>query len=876
MSEAAFPRRLAQGAVGGVLLKGVIGLSFLIAVASPVSAEGGSAPPDAAARRRVPLREGWLVKQLDTDKPDVAALARNSATPDKSWLPARMPAQVHDVLLAHGLMADPHVGRSAAACAWVGEKDWAYICRFPTPERAAKPAFLRFEGLDTLAEVHLNGHLLGHFENMFREYAVEVKDSLAPPGQENALVIVFSSPLRFMRAAKLPPDDPGGAKHRSLRKCQSDFGSYLGAAPHAVKVGVYRDVVLDLPEEAWIEDVCVRPVLSPDFRSAKIQVRVETAGESAALDWALIDPAGREVGRGKKGTTPRGAQFEIAVSEPKLWWPRMYGEQNLYALEVHLRAGECVLDRRRTAFGIRGVKPVLSDPATGEKRFRFDINGQPIFLRGGDWVPVEGATHVWQPDRARRLLELAEQGNMNILRIWGEGVIPPQSFYDECDRRGICIWQDFMFGYYDHRPGDTEFLENCHAEIEGTIRRLRNHPSVLLWVGGNEQYLWASPKNVPEAKREIFERMMPEACRRLDPARLFHTSSPYGGPTGNGPLEGDWHDYTTINFAPHASVPLFGSEVLRASVPSLASMRRFLSEEEVWPKGFSPAIRKPGQPAWPPAWAYHSTGVGTWDRIGAIQEYCDPASAEELIRVIGTAHGEYLRDRVERQRRGVPDGAPDGNRRCWGNIVWRLNDSWPMIYSSVIDYYLQPKIAYYFLRRAYEPVLVSFEKSQDRICVWVVNDSPQPVKGTLVVERLGFDGKSRGKLQAVVAMEPSQSKRCLDLTELGEISLRSEFLRATFAGREATCLLIGERYLHLPQAHLTVRTQNGRVEIASGALARQVELRFDDATAVSFEDNYFDLAPGQKRTIAVAGPASGRRLEVRALNADPVSILWKP
>jgi beta-mannosidase len=324
-----------------------------------------------------------------------------------------------------------------------------------------------------------------------------------------------------------------------------------------------------------------------------------------------------------------------------------------------------------------------------ENMFRFDINGRPVFLRGGDWVPVEGATHVWRPERAERLLELAEHGNMNILRIWGEGELPPQSFYDECDRRGICIWQDFMFGYYDHRKGDAAFLENCRAEVEGMIRRLRNHPSILLWVGGNEQYLWSSPSNVPEARREIFEQLMPDCCKRLEPARLFHASSPFGGPTGNWALEGDWHDYTTINFAPQASVPLFASEVLRASVPSLGSMRRFLIEEEIWPKGFDPAVRRPGQPAWPPAWTYHSTGTSTWERVGAVQEFCDPASAEELIRVIGTAHGEYLRERIERERRG----APDGNRRCWGNIVWRLNDSWPMIYSSVIDYYLEPKIA---------------------------------------------------------------------------------------------------------------------------------------------------------------------------------------
>jgi beta-mannosidase len=190
-----------------------------------------------------------------------------------------MPAQVHDILLAHGRIADPQVGRNAAASDWVGDKDWAYVCRFATPQRSGNIALLRFEGLDTLADAYLNGQHLGKFENMFREYAVDVTKRLAPVGRENVLVILFSSPLRFMKAAKLPPNDPGVARHKSLRKCHSDFGSYLGATPHAVKVGVYRDVVLDLVEKSWIDDVCIRPVLSADHRSAQIQVRVETGGD---------------------------------------------------------------------------------------------------------------------------------------------------------------------------------------------------------------------------------------------------------------------------------------------------------------------------------------------------------------------------------------------------------------------------------------------------------------------------------------------------------------------------------------------------------------------------------------------------------------------
>ena len=233
---------------------------------------------------------------------------------------------------------------------------------------------------------------------------------------------------------------------------------------------------------------------------------------------------------------------------------------------------------------------------------------------------------------------------MNMLRIWGEGVLPPDSFYEECvaaafaSGRTSCSATTIICRatLSSWRTAAPRWKERCAGY--GTI------PPILLWCGGNEQYLWASSTDVPAAKREVFERLLPEACRRLDPTRLFHISSPYGGPTGNWPLEGDWHDYTTINDVPEAAVPLFGSEVLRVSVPSLTSMRRFLSEEELWPPGFDPAIRKPGQAAWPPAWAYHSTGIATWYRVGAIHEYCDPASAEDLIRVIGTAHGEYLRN----------------------------------------------------------------------------------------------------------------------------------------------------------------------------------------------------------------------------------------
>ena len=310
----------------------------------------------------------------------------------------------------------------------------------------------------------------------------------------------------------------------------------------------------------------------------------------------------------------------------------------------------------------------------------------------------------------------------------------------------------------------------------------------------------------------------------------------------NWPLEGDWHDYTTLTFSPLASVPTYASEVGRVSTPSLTSMRRFLSEDELWPKGFNPAIRQPGQAAWPEMWQYRSVG-GSWDKVGPVEQYCDPATAEELIRVLGTAHGEYLRDRVERERRGVPDGAPDGNRRCWGNMVWRLNDSWPIIYWSVIDYYLEPKIPYYFLRRAYDPILVSFERTPDQIAVWLVNDSPEAITGELTVTRETSPGSQRpaGETNHARARQVAPRDRA---DGLGPHFPAQRVPPARFNDRESSYLLVGERSLHLPEATLTVRPAKDGVEIATDKFARQVSLQLEGVTGAVFEDNFFDLPPG--------------------------------
>lgn len=834
-------------------------------------------------RRQLILNDHWFIRQLDHGPLDVAGLTRHAGRgPD--WLPAQMPAQVHDVLLAHERIPDPHVGHNAAECVWVAQSDWAYACRFATPEGIEGSALLRFKGLDTLCTAYLNGERIGAFDNQFREWAVDVADRLAPAGRENVLLLHFASPLRAIEAIQQPAAQVGVvAKHKYLRKSLQDLASYLGVRPHLAKIGVFDDVMLDLPDIARLDDVWVQVDLAPGHERATLWVQVETqgTGTESALHWSLIDPMGAIVARGHGD--PIQGSFEVKVRAPLLWWPHTHGRPNLYALTVELEQDGVACDRREVTVGIREVQFQGQDIDTGEPRFRFTINGRSIWLQGAGLAPLEGLTHCWRPERAQRLIELAEGAGMNLLRVWGDGDMPAEALYDACDRQGILVWQDLMFGYGMYPDHDPAFLENVRAEIEGIVRRLRNHPCLLLWVGGNENHMGYGRctqrfalGGTPSVGGRIFEEIIPEVCERLDPARIFHPSSPYGGRAPNWPLEGDWHDgdeyiATTVTFSHQSSVPLFASEIGRVSAPQVHNLHRFMDGTEVWPPDHDPAARVPGAPRWPPEWSYHAAD-GAWEKIGPIERFLDPAGPADLVRILGTAHGEYLQERVERQRRGVPDGSPDRGRRCWGNMVWRLNDSWPTIYWSVIDYYLEPKIAYYYLRRAYAPVLLSFERTLDELNVWVINDSDEPVRGRLTARRRRFDGTTKGEVVAEVQVGPGESKRALSTEGLGPISLRHEFLDARLGGLEATYLLIGERYLCLPRARLGARVTPSGIEIATDTYARQVSLAVEGVSGAVFEDNYFDLPPGGRRTVAVLDPAGGSSVAVSCLNGEPLHM----
>lgn len=804
------------------------------------------------------LSSGWRVAQA------------KQAIADTDWMDVELPSGVHEVLLREGRIPDPYFSDNASKSVWVGESDWVFSGSFEAPSlKAGQRALLQFDGIDTLAEVRVNGAVVLNTDNMFREYSADITDLLGSAPRYSVEVRI-ASPAQFIANVDMPEGFKGFTQpSKFLRKSSGDFTVYLGARPHFLKVGIHRPVRLTVVDASWIDHLQARASLKNGVGTVAFDL--ETGGASGAMvRWTVSGPDGSVVAR---SDVPAGQSFTAGVPEPELWWPWTHGAQPLYQARAELVDGAgSVLDTRSSSFAFRTIEAMASTP--GNERFGFIINGQPIFLRGANWVPLTGISHVWDRPKAEALLDFAQRGNMNALRVWGGGNMPEDDFYDECDRRGILVWQDFMFEYglYPTRVWSEQFDATVEAEVAGVVKRLRNHPSILLWCGGNEvEMSWDFQHGGhPGRGFDLFEETMGRICAELDDTRLYHVNSPVGGPVPNWPLEGDWHDYDFATFSTGTAVPLFTSESGRASTPTYASMQRFLPPEELWPEGHDPRIVRPGQIAWPQAWGRHAPD-DTWNEIHPIEKLMEPSNAWELVRAIGLSHGEYLRDRYERSRRGTVDGQPQGERQSWGVISWRLNDPWPVMQFSVLDSYMQPKIAYYYLKRAFEPVLISFEPTLDNLHVWLTNDAAEPASGTLVVRRQRFDGRVVKEHSQDVTVAPGQSLRLFDASALGPISLRHEYVSASFAGMERTWLLISERYLQLPQTELSWGLEGTSLVITAPSFVRQVSIEALGTLDVTAQENWFDLPAGASRTIALHGSGRGQ-LRIGGLNTPAIVL----
>lgn len=859
----------------------VVGLGF---ARFGQAAEGDEVP--APVWKQVEIAEGWKIKSIE---PCGSLSAEQLADAEKAdgadgWLAAsKMPAMVHDILLEHGKIEMPWLPGAAAKCQWVAEKDWLYSVRFRTEETGRRP-WLHLKGLDTIVDVYLNRNKIASHWNMYQPLDVDLRGSLR---KQNTLVLHFHTVYEWKDGKRTTIHNVDGDPDKRVRRPRQNYGNYLGPQPNFSRVGVYDKVLINFTGEGEISYVTAGASLDKSLQKGTVDLSVGGYYRPGAeLLARLLDPDGRSVAETRIGASPTpwktffSNQLKLKIDKPQLWWPRGYGDQPLYRAEVTLMVGGHPHHTVSRMIGFRRM--------TMPKRLHFVVNGVPVRLWGGDWVTPHWRTAVWDQPRVEKLFAMAEHANFNAFRVWGVVESPRDEFYELADKRGFMIWQDFT-----DLPlaADEESRNICFEEAALLLARLKHHPSIFVWCGGNEAAMWHDQEfNSKLEDRGPWPGLaaaeeVGAMCKEADPDRYYQPSSPYYGIDPNDPQEGNTHGYTNMWVVPGYDYLNFASEDTRIAAPPLHSLKRFMAPEDIWPDDYSPVYTHGDIHPYPKTWLKYTTGQ-SWKKSGPVELFYDATDAASLVHRLGMAEALYYQDTIERQRRGRAVTDPTRQSRCGGYLVWKFNDSWPHIYSGKVDYFLEPYHTYYTLRRAYAPVLLSFEMGVYNY-VWVVNDTPEAVEGTVKIQLFHPQrNQVRKEIVREVSVPPGESQVIVRLDEVGIGTFRREhILFANLTDSEGRVIARAnafgdiERRITFPDAKLDVEVRDGALAIRSDKFARTVTLEGDadgDAFGWFFSDNYFDLMPGEEKIVQILGDHNAGRITANPwYSPHSTTVDWK-
>jgi len=832
----------------------------------------GAAPQNVSPWRETELAKDWKLKEIEPRASlDAAVLAEaEQADEAQGWLGApAMPAMIHDVLLARGKIDPPWLPGGTEKCLWVADRDWIYAVRFA--ERPGRQNWLRFKGLKGRVDVYLNAEPVAAHADTDAPLTVDVSDWLR---STNTLVLHFHSSAQ-------------GATGNSRRPTgRSNVGSYLGPNPNLVSIGVFDRISFASFDGHVMTEVVAGSAL--DESLARATVTVDAAGRSRLpkvdVRLRVLDPEGQVVGEKTTSAATRDGRFAIGlqlpVEHPRLWWPRGYGQQPLYRAEVALLADGRLQQTERRTIGFRRI--------TMPDRLHFVVNGTAVMLRGAGWVTPNLMSEVWDQPREDWLFALAENANFNAFRIWGCVTAPQDKFYEMADARGFLLWQDFT--NLPMEP-DEHSRAVCREKSAAMVKRLKHHPSILCWCGCNESALWYHEDFRADFRDHgpwpglVAAEDVGEVCKRLDPERYYQPSTPYFGTNPNDPREGNTHGYTNMWFVPGYDYLNFAAEDTRIAAPVLHSLKRFMAADDLWPQGYSTLYLPGNRWPFPKSWLAYTTDE-SWKKVGPVEQFYDATDIAGLVHRLGMAESLYYQDTIERQRRGRPADEPGDRRCCGGYLAWKFDDSWPQVYSAKVDYFLEPYHAYYALRRAYAPVMLSFDKGAF-LYLWAINDTREPVNGVVKIQLYHLEkNEFRKQIVREVTVLPGKSVVAVQLDQAGIRAFRREhILFATLTDKSGQVLARAnafadiERRLSFPPAKLSVKVEQGNLVITTDQFARTVTLEGDargDPFGWFFEDNYFDLLPGEVKVVRVLGDHAEGRVTAKAwYSPHTTTVDWK-
>lgn len=785
---------------------------------------------------------------------------------DEDRIDAPVPGCVHTALLAAGRIEDPFYRDNEDRLQWITEADWTYRREFDAPASLLGRERLRlvFHGLDTLAAVILNGQELGRTDNMFRSWEFDVKGTLRE--RANRLEILFSSPLPYLaereRRRHLPDwHQPREVDGRAwLRKSSCSFGWDWG--PILASCGPWKSVELVAWDEARIADVHVRQDhTAPGAVTLTVALAIERAAASgpALRAEVAVLREGSEVARAGTEIGSDRADVALRIENPELWWPNGMGSQPLYDVSVTLRdGGGGELDAAVRRIGLRTLRLDRHPDQWGES-FQFVVNGVPFFAKGANWIPADAFVPRISRADYRRLVDDAAAANMNMLRLWGGGIWERDEFYEACDERGICVWHDFLFACSAYPTFDGGFLANVEAEARENVRRLRHHPSIALWCGNNEleQGLvgdaWTEKTMSWEDYGRLFDRLLPEVVREVDPDRDYWPSSPHT-PVGdrrnwNDPASGDahlwdvWHGRKPFEWY-RTCEHRFNSEFGFQSFPEPRTVRGYTEPPD---RNVTSWVME----------RHQRSGIGNTVIMQYLLDWFRmPKDFDATLALSQVLQAMAMKYAVEHWRRSMPRGM--------GTLYWQLNDNWPVASWSSIDWHGRWKALHHLARRFYAPVLVSGveDPAAGTVEVHVTSDLRKPFEGaaswrltTLSGERL--DG---GKLAVAVGERTSRLVGLVDVKRhLGgrgprELLFWLELERGGEVVSDNLVLFARPKHLELGdpgiETDVAVDGDGFLVELSAAAPALWAWIELDGADARA-SDNFVSLCPGRPVKIRV-------------------------
>lgn len=790
---------------------------------------------------------------------------------DSKFQQGFVPSSVYTDLLRNGNMEDPFFKDNENKALELMNYDYEYNRTFLIDEKVLNcdKLIIRFDGIDTIADIFINGDKVGETFNMHRVWEFDIKNAVNVG--ENEISIILHSPLEyiqneFKKCRTMGSEDAlDGFVH--IRKAHCMFGWDWGA--HLPDCGIFRDVTILAINKARIISTNIVQNHFEGKVGLKIEVEKELSCEvETELNIEIISPTGEVINLGNN--------TETVIENPMLWWTNGLGEQFLYTVNITLLGEGHVLDKVSKRIGLRTLTVVRKKDEWGES-FAHEINGKAIFACGGDYIPEDHLLGRVNRQTTEKLLSYCKMANYNAVRVWGGGYYPDDWFFDLCDEMGLIVWQDFMFAcaVYELTP---EFEDNIRNEFIDNVKRIRNHACLGLWCGNNEMEQFVAENHhwvtKPSEVRDYFlmyERIIPEVLKEFDNQTFYWPASPSSGGSldePNDPNRGDvhywqvWHGNKPFSeyrkyFFRYASEFGFQSFPFRKTLETITDDERDLNI-------FSYVMEK------------HQRNYGANGKIMNYmsQTYLYPTSFDCLLYASQLLQADAIRYGVEHFRR---------NRgRCMGAIVWQINDCWPVASWSSIDYFGRWKALHYYEKRFFNPYLISCEEKswlteeadmnrehfefEKSIRLNVSNETLSNEK--FIVNWELRNAKAEIKQQHTENIEvDALSVKWLDKVVFDDIDVFTDYVSYELVKdgeivSSGTVIFSYMKYFKFINPELKFKVSGDEIEISSNVYAKSVEILNENEDLI-LSDNYFDLNGDSKKVKVLSGDL--KNLKIRSV-----------